>query len=176
MSKMPAACRSFQRVVLKVVASLLESGSLAAGLKSGTAIRIFSTPRPVPVRIQSCGGAPTAAMARKAMRMIAASRFILKSRINQYRVSCGVNVACVSADSRTKIPPRRNSARLLDAHVRGLTRTVDLEVNVDPACVGDARIDLVLQPVVGDLAAHDVNVIGIAAAEVALAALKSESA
>ena len=41
------------RVTLNAVVRRLLSASLAAALKSGTARRIFSTPRPVPVRIQS---------------------------------------------------------------------------------------------------------------------------
>src|SRR5271166_1003708 len=53
MSKIPANCRSFQRVVLNVEARACVAASLDTSLKSGAARRIFSTPSPVPVRIQS---------------------------------------------------------------------------------------------------------------------------
>src|SRR5271169_4317552 len=53
MSKIPANCRSFHRVVLKVAARPCVPGSLVTSEKSGAARRIFSTPSPVPVRIQS---------------------------------------------------------------------------------------------------------------------------
>src|SRR5208282_3365123 len=45
--------RSPQKVSLKVLSSASFCGSLLEGLKSGTARRTFSTPRPEPVRTQS---------------------------------------------------------------------------------------------------------------------------
>src|SRR5215469_7072833 len=96
-------------------------------------------------------------------------------------------VAVISSRQRTecvdplqssyrRLIERRYPARLLHANVRRLPGTIDLEVNVDAARIGDPRINLVLHPVVRQLAAHDVDVISKAAAEVTLAALKSEAA
>src|SRR6266581_2152627 len=56
MSKMPALFRSFHRTSLNVLSSSVFLGSWFEALKSGTAMRIFSTPRPVPVLIQSWAG------------------------------------------------------------------------------------------------------------------------
>src|SRR5579863_199983 len=57
MSKMPALSRSFHSVSLKTLRRSVFLTSAVEGLKSGTAIRTFSTPKPVPVRIQSCARA-----------------------------------------------------------------------------------------------------------------------
>src|SRR5882724_8391350 len=54
MSKMPALSKSFQSVSLKTFNRSGLFGSCVEALKSGTANRTFSTPSPVPVRIQSC--------------------------------------------------------------------------------------------------------------------------
>src|SRR5215469_8954029 len=50
---MPALSRSFQSVSLNAFNSSAFLESCVAALKSGTAMRTFSTPSPVPVRIQS---------------------------------------------------------------------------------------------------------------------------
>src|SRR5438105_4843365 len=50
---MPALSRSFHSVSLNVLSSSDERGSDDVVLKSGAASRTLSTPRPVPVRIQS---------------------------------------------------------------------------------------------------------------------------
>src|SRR5205085_9024548 len=50
---MTALSRSFHRVSLKIFSSSGVLASLPAALKSGTASLTRSTPRPVPVRIQS---------------------------------------------------------------------------------------------------------------------------
>src|SRR5882762_10057745 len=55
-SKMPAFSRSASRVSLKDVSRAALRGSLVEGLKLAAARRIFSTPKPVPVGIQSFGG------------------------------------------------------------------------------------------------------------------------
>ena len=57
---MPALSRSLKSVSLKVLSRSVFLGSCVAGLKSEAARRIFSTPRPVPVRIQSCAEAVAA--------------------------------------------------------------------------------------------------------------------
>src|SRR5438874_3556334 len=51
---MPALLRSLNRTSLKFRSSSALAASVDEDLKSGTAILTFSTPRPVPVRIQSC--------------------------------------------------------------------------------------------------------------------------
>src|SRR6266403_911152 len=66
MSKMPALSRSFHSVSLNVFRRFALFGSCVLGLKSEAARRTFSTPRPVPVRIQSCAEQGSAnKMARK---------------------------------------------------------------------------------------------------------------
>src|SRR5260370_540724 len=50
---MPALSRSLNRVSLKVLSRSAFFASWVEGLKSEAASRTFSTPRPVPVRIQS---------------------------------------------------------------------------------------------------------------------------
>src|SRR5450432_1498874 len=57
---MPALSRSFHSVSLKVLSRSAFRGSGFEALKSGTAMRTFSTPRPVPVLIQSCAWATVA--------------------------------------------------------------------------------------------------------------------
>src|SRR5438445_12796550 len=53
MSKMPALSRSFHKVSLNVFCRELALAAEAVSLKSAAARRTFSTPKPVPVRIQS---------------------------------------------------------------------------------------------------------------------------
>src|SRR5207237_9567695 len=78
MSKMPALSRSFQSVSLNVLSNSVFCGAGVEALKSGSAMRIFSTPRPVPVLIQSCAEALIQAQRTKVSRRkaIAANRFI----------------------------------------------------------------------------------------------------
>src|SRR5262249_24110117 len=57
MSKIPAFSRSLASVSLKIFKNSAVFGSLPAGLNSATARRTRSTPRLVPVRIQSCWAA-----------------------------------------------------------------------------------------------------------------------
>src|SRR6266568_1928026 len=66
MSKMPALSRSFQRVSLNVLPR-----SALLDLNSGTARRTLSTPRPVPVRIQSWAKLGIAAVAASSAARIA---------------------------------------------------------------------------------------------------------
>src|SRR5947209_18838268 len=58
---MPALSRSFQSVSLNPLSNSPFRGSWLEALKSGTAMRILSTPSPVPVLIQSWAGALIAA-------------------------------------------------------------------------------------------------------------------
>src|SRR6516225_904344 len=210
MSKIPADCRSFHRVTLKAVVSRLVSASFPAALKSGTARRIFSTPKPVPVRIQSCDErVALKAQTRIARRMVIADRFIPYPRIDQLSLLlrhcgpasslCNISpaivepelhcdvVAVVSSRQRPKsidalqstnrrLIERWDTARLLDTNIGRLPGTIDLKVNVDASRVIDARIDLVLHPVVRYFAAHNIDVIRETATEIALTALKSKAA
>src|SRR5580692_10561649 len=82
-SKMPAFCRSFCNVVLKVVARLLVPESVVICLKSAAASRIFSTPSPVPVRIQSCAESPS--VASHTSEIIATNRFMGNGSSNTYQ-------------------------------------------------------------------------------------------
>src|ERR1039457_7258197 len=65
MSKIPAVCKSFHSVTLKIADKFCVPVSVVTSLKSGTAKRTFSTPSPVPVRIQSWADASEAAMIRR---------------------------------------------------------------------------------------------------------------
>src|SRR5271165_5736255 len=88
MSKIPANCRSFQRVVLNVEARLWVWGSLATSLKSGAARRIFSTPRPVPVRIQSWAYR-VEEKRRESAKQIAVNRLVMSDPIKAEPKSAG---------------------------------------------------------------------------------------
>src|SRR5258706_459340 len=98
MSKMPAWSRSLQSVSLKTLSSAAVSGEVA--LKSGTARRTRSTPRPVPVRIQSCWGAAANRAMAGTTRASAARRYTKVPRRNTKGRACERDVACnVSAKS-----------------------------------------------------------------------------
>src|SRR5208283_5485203 len=71
---------------------------------------------------------------------------------------------------------RRNSAGLLDLHIRRMTVACDVERDVDTVRFFDARIDFVLQPILGHLALYRLHIPGEAAAEIAASARESESA
>src|SRR5450432_1529421 len=68
MSKMPAFSRSDSRVSLKEVRRAALRGSLVESLKLAAARRTFSTPRPVPVRIQSVWAGAVEVKAKSATR------------------------------------------------------------------------------------------------------------
>ncbi len=75
---MPACSRSFHSVSLKTLRRVsLPAVEPKASWNSGAASRTFSTPRPVPVRIQSSCG--TALSAVKSSNANARSRFTMVS-------------------------------------------------------------------------------------------------
>src|SRR5271167_1692041 len=191
MSKMPALARSFHSTSSKTCCSGALEASAVATLKSGTASRIFSTPSPVPVRIQSWEKAGRETQTRSA-RKTSTGVFLTNRRIDLYRITIpgsspiiepelhrdlaavvvgrqpAESVDTLDGASRRNVQ-RRNAARLLYLHVGGLPIAQDVEGDVHPLPAADPGIDLVLQPVLRDLAPHHVHVPSEAAAKISVA-------
>src|SRR5438105_8919007 len=152
MSKMPAWSRSLHSVSLKVLASAADSG--LAALKSGTASRTFSTPRPVPVRIQSWAAAGAASkksitqrftkVARRCTKVFGAPLWnlcaplcgtcflspIVKIKLHGNSVAgiiAGQRPECINAFERVHggVIERRHVARLLNLHVGGAAAAIN---------------------------------------------------
>src|SRR4051794_22417578 len=105
MSKIPAWSRSFHSTWLNVLSSCADCVSPEA-LKSGTAMRIFSTPSPVPVLIQSWAAEGKEATSRTNRAMENAGRFIIFRYLpKSFNAEYTENVA-INGDSRTKTLPR----------------------------------------------------------------------
>src|SRR6266404_4478556 len=148
---MPALLRSLKRTSLKVPSSGALAGSADEVLKSGTAILTFSTPNPVPVRIQSCWAERLNANRKSAganaflriIDLVLTMRFSLPlkikpkfyahaaSRIVVRQRSEGINAL---QRARGRLVKRRHAAALADLHILGLAVAADLKGHVNPLC------------------------------------------
>src|SRR5205814_248960 len=165
---MPALFRSFQSVSLKVRSNSLSRGSWLDALKSGTAMRILSTPSPVPVLIQSWAPDGMAIIRTHAVRNAAAillirnagfkcvscfrffeysAFFAVKSCLNLGIASPRKPIAC----NRTNIPPKRDCPNNLTVAVRMYRSVARRELQTyltmahcltaQPECATAARYD-----------------------------------
>src|SRR5207245_10790958 len=68
-----------------------------------------------------------------------------------------------------------HAARLLHLHIRRTSVALNIEGDIDPLRLGDARVAFILQPVFRNFRLHHAYVPGLTSAEVATAAGKAEA-
>src|SRR5579872_2917096 len=69
----------------------------------------------------------------------------------------------------------RNTTRLLYLHIRRVPIPLNVKRHINPSRVTYARIDLVLEPVLGNFLLHNTHIPGIARTKIPSAASESES-